>query len=646
MAIIQKASRAWLQKYFDAPLPDARTLADALTFHVAEIEEPASPDSDLVEVNVLPDRAQYLLCHRGVASEVAGALRVPLARDPLAEPLPEWPATDQVRVTLGDGANRFIGALVTCVTVGPSPEWLRAALESVGQRSINNVVDATNFVMLDIGQPLHAFDAGKLAARDGGYAIEVRGSRAPEAITVLGGTTYELPEGTLLVTDANADGLPIGIAGIKGGEAAQVTDGTTTLLVEAANFDGARVRATAQRLKLFTDASSRFQNRPSPELVAYGMRDVLALILDIAGGELVGVTDVYPQRTAPAPVSVPLARLNAVLGTELGIVEASAALDRLSLPYAVTGDGASLTVVPPFWRTDLQVAEDLVEEIGRAVGYDRIAGAQLPPPGTAPSLDRFYGIERVRDFMLGRGYAEVSTPSFAPEGAIGLENPLQQDRPYLRASLAPNLADALARAALAAPRVLGPDRFAKVFEIGNAFTADGETLMLAAGVAALNGKPSEAAAALREDLDALEGELLGMPSMAQCTGDRTVAELCLEGVNLEKLGAGYAPEPRALGPYRPYSPYPSALRDVAVWTPAGTEESEVANAIVGAAGDLLARLDLFDRFEKGEGDDARISYAFRLVFESMERTLSDADLDPAMECVTAALNALPGWEVR
>lgn len=634
-----KTSRAWLQTYFDTTLPDTDALADALTFHAAEIEE---AEGDLLDVKVLPDRAAYMLSHRGVAKEIAAVLDLPLARDPLAEPLPDYPSAGRLSVSLDEGgkAARYIGALVTGVKVGPSPTWLKEALEAAGQRSINNVVDATNYVMLDIGQPLHAFDAGKLVARDGGYAIAVRGSREHEEVTTLTGERYELPPGTLLIADANGNDQPLGVAGIKGGEHARVDEGTTDLIVEAASFDGSSVRRTAQALKLFTDASSRFQNKPSPALAAYGIRDVLALIKKVAGGEVVDVTDVSRVSEEPVTVSVSLARINGLLGSSFTAEEVKGAFGRLGFSYAEVED--AFVVLAPFERRDLAIPEDLVEEVGRILGYDRVMPEPLPPLQTTPDQARFRGIERVRDFLIERGFAEVSTPSFAAEGDIELANPLQADRPYLRSTLIPNLKDALTRAAGVAPRVFGIDPFVKLFEIGATFHAKGEALTLSMGVVATAGKPASAADALKEYVATLEQELLQTPGAAGFTLDGQMMELDLGKLNLEKLGVDYAPMTVRQGTFRPYSSYPFALRDVAVWTPDGTEESQVVNVIIPAAGEHLARIDLFDRFEK----DGRTSYAFRLVFESMDRTLADTDLDPAMERVAQALGAAEGWQVR
>jgi phenylalanyl-tRNA synthetase beta chain len=638
-------SRAWLQKYFDQPLPDAAGIADALTFHSSEVEGMTEKNGDtMFDVKVLPDRACYALSHRGIAHEVAASLNLPLANDPLAEPLPEFPTTEELSVTVCDvqACPRYMAALVRGVTIGPSPEWLKAALEAVGQRSINNVVDATNYVMLDIGQPLHAFDADKLEYKNGSYGLTARRTLEGEKFTSLTGDEYALPEDTLLIVDSHTDaGLDLG--GVKGGKQAQVTETTKDLVIEAANFDGTLIRRTAQALKLFTDASTRFQNRPSAELVAYGMRDVLALITEIAGGEVIGVTDAYPAPEEPRVLSITLERVNAVLGNQHAEAEIASALNRLGLPHVFEGN--VLTVQAPPVRRDLTIPEDLAEEVGRILGYDQLPALELPAMTEAPDKRKFHGIERIKDLLLERGYVEVSTPSFAATGEIELANPLQNDRPFLRASLSENLRDALTRAKYAAPRVIGPEDSVKLFELGTVFTNAGEHFALALGYEPLVGKVKPVV--LEDDLAAL-ADAFPTAGIVAPKHDGQIAEISLANADLEGLGEGYEPPHIALGPFQSYSAYPFALRDIAVWTPDGTQESEIALLIQKEAGELLARMDLFDRFEKTDKETGvtRTSFAFRLVFESPDRTLADTDLDPVMARVTDILNAQDGWEVR
>ncbi|MDB5266149.1 MAG: Phenylalanine--tRNA ligase [Parcubacteria group bacterium] len=630
-----KTSRAWLQTYFEKPLPTAEELGDALTFHSFEIEE---AEGDLLEVKVLPDRAADCLSHRGVAHEIAAVLDMPMKSDSLRESLPEFPHTDSLTVSIQNPEKcpRYMGALIRGVKVGPSPEWLKASIEAVGQRSINNVVDATNYVMLNIGQPLHAFDAAKLGNKDGVYAIAVRDSRAGEKITTLTGEEYALPEGTMLITDASSDS-PAGIAGVKGGKAAEVNASTTDIIIESANFDGTSVRRTAGALKLWTDASQRYQNKISPALAAYGMRDVLALIQQVAGGEVAGVVDINHYTQEHADVSVSLAKINSLLGASFTTVDVASAFDRLGFSYTQEGDGKEVfTVTPPFERRDITLPENLVEEAGRILGYDRIAAQPLPNEAVEADQIRYRGVEHIKDFMAEHGYTEISTQTFAVEGDITLANPLDKTKPALRTTLTENMKVSLAHAATVAPRVLGPETFVKLFEIGTVFTKDGEHLSLCFGYQQMSGKKY---AMLLAEMAAALADEFGMHTSIVA---ENIAEVDLNNVSFTPFGTDYTPKKIALGAYRTYSVYPSAIRDIAVWTPEGTQESEVSIFIEQQAGELLARIDRFDRFEK----DGRTSFAFRLVFQSFERTLADTDLDPTMEKVTSALNAKDGYEVR
>jgi phenylalanyl-tRNA synthetase beta chain len=627
-------SRNWLQEYFDAPLPDAAGIDRALTFHAFEIDGIEEKDGDaIIDVKVLPNRAADCLSHRGVAKELAAILQLPMKPDALRALPPVFPATDALTVSVEDAraCPRYMAALVRGVKVAPSPDWLRTALEAVGQRSINNVVDATNFVMLNLGQPMHAFDAARLQEAGGKYAIGVRGANDGEVITTLSGEEFKLQTGTLVITDATAD-APIGIAGVKGGKAAEISTATKDIIIESANFDGVMVRRAMQNLKLYTDAGKRFQNDISPELAAYAMKDALELISRIAGGELAGVVDFYPAPVETTQIPVTAARVNAVLGSEYQSGDLAQVFDRLGLAYKRTVE--DFAVDPPFERRDLRIPEDLAEEVGRILGYESLPPLQLAPREDAPDQKRLAGIERVKDFLIERGFTEVSTQSFAKDGARVLMNPLQDDRPALRDSLLENMQAAIARAAYDAPRSLGPVDAIRLFEIGTVWKHDREHLSLILGTKPLRKMKGDLAA---ETAAALAAEF-GFNEPVTSEG---IAEIDLSGVDFEALGEGRAIRTPALGMFEPYSPYPFILRDIALWAPSDAEGPAIVSLIRQHAGDWLARIDQFDRFDR----DGRSSYAVRLVFQSMERTLSDDDVNPVMEKISAAL-AAQGYEIR
>ncbi len=598
-----KISRAWLQTYFDKPLPDADTLSHALTFHAFEIDgvEKVGND-DVLDVKITANRGHDCLSHRGIAKEVSAILDVPMKQDPLKLQVLLEPRTDMVPVRISEPAlcSRFTAGYIKGVTVGESPEWLKSALESIGQRSINNVVDATNYVMFNLGQPLHAFDAGKLTATEGKYALEVRKAKPGEQITALDNKVYELNETMLVVGDANA-GVPAGIAGVKGGLPAAVDVNTHDIIIEAANFNGVSVRKTAAALKLRTDASARFEQVLSPEYAAHGMRAVAALIQELAGGELVGFVDEYPMPQKIDAVSVTVSKVNAVLGTNIPQSEMEQALTRLDLSHMSAGE--TLTVTPRFERLDLEIADDLVEEIGRIIGYDKVPETELPPMSAKPEVnENFARIEYAREHMTAEGYSEVYTSVFTDTGDVQVQNKVGGDKPYLRTSIVPGISEALERN-VRIKDGLGLKKV-KLFEIGTVWTKDGEQLRVATA---------------EEKGEIKEYALSDIPAPAEYPKG--------EGSKLLR--------------YKTFSRYPFIVRDVAMWVPTGTTAESVLELLRARGGELLVRTELFDTFVKGE----RTSLAFRLVFQSFDKTLTDEEVNAVMSGVTSALSDM-GFEIR
>lgn len=593
-----KISHKWLQNFFTSPLPSPQEVADALTFHAFEIE---SVVDEVLDVKVTANRGHDCLSHRGIAKELSAILKLPLnpEKDPFAKVPDLSKKTSAVSVTLNDPrCKRYIAGYIRNVKVGPSPDWLKNSLEVIGQRSINNVVDATNLVMFNTGQPLHAFDAGKLSQKGDAYAIAVRGAKEGERMIALDGKEYDCAGGELLITDAHGD-VAIGIAGVKGGAPAAINEETTDIILESANFDGISVRKTSAALKLRTDASQRFEQVIAPELAAYGMRQVVDMILALAGGEVEGFVDEYPSPLVQQKVSVSADKIQAVLGTAIEGKDIADVFARLG--FSFEEQGGVYTVQPPFERLDIVIPEDLIEEVGRIIGYDAVPAVALPATSEAPAVNaRFAAAETRREELMAQGYSEVYTSVFAEKGDRVVANKVDGVRPYLRTSLTDGLKDAYERNARNKD-LLGLKEV-KLFEIGTVWRGGKEDVVV--GVA---------------DKSGAQEEVLSVDSA--------------DGYNA--LPASDARR------YAPFSKYPFIVRDIALWVPAATSEDEVLSVIQENAGELVVRSELFDRFEKGE----RVSYAFRLVFQSFDKTLTDEDANERMESVYVMVKR-KGWEVR
>ncbi len=634
-----KVSKKWLEKFFDAPLPDAQALASALTFHAFEIEsvEKAGPrqgdeaSDDVFDVKVTPNRGHDCLSHRGIAKELSAILKLPLEarHDPLARKPSFEKKTTDISVEIEDAklCPRYIAAHIAGVKVGPSPQWLMDSLEAIGQRSINNVVDATNLVMFNIGQPLHAFDAKRLDS----LAIGVRLARPNETMSALDGKSYSLAESMLLIT---AGDRPVGIAGIKGGMADRIDEGTTDILLESATFDGASIRKASQALKLRTDASYRFEQGLSPELPAYAIRQVVDLIAALAGGELAGFVDVYPEPQKETRITVSAEQIQAVLGVGLSGAEIADAFQRLGFAYKE--EGGLYEVEVPFERLDLTIPEDLIEEVARIVGYDRIPAEPLPPfTGEMRLNTRFHWSEQIRERLTSGGFSEVYTSVFAEEGERVVLNKIDGVRPYLRKSLVPGLSEVLERN-VRLKELLGLAQV-KLFEIGKVWKDGEEKLALGLAVERIKGGEN-----LEDHLKPLE-DLIGMELAGRVAKESTdgVLEVDLQGVE-NRAAQAYDAHPLSTAErFEPFSKYPYIVRDVAAWVPAGTVEDDVEDLIRKEAGTLCLSVRLFDRFEK----EGRASLAYRLIFQSFDRTLEDAEANAAMEKVHAALKAR-GYEIR
>ncbi len=645
----------------------------------ASLSEVFSADT-IFDVEITPNRGD-LLSHFGLAREISA-----LVGQPLRSP--------SLRLEGGASALQHaitISALRECpfysahridnVKVGPSPSWLRAKIESVGIRSINNIVDISNFVMLELGQPTHAFDAARLRG-----GINVRLARAGEKFLALDGKTYSLTADNLVIADEER---VVGIGGVMGGEESGVSESTTTVLLESAYFLPASVRRTARQLGLPSDASYRFERGVDPEMILRASQRATDLIREIAGGEADDTVHIGGELPAsPADVSLSYERLDALLGRHVEPATADQILTRFGLQKE---RGSSARWKIPSYRADLKREIDLIEEVVRGFGIEKIPSAHRSRFTALSEADQVHDFEtELRHNLAGLGLNEVRTPTLISrselgkaEGAIELRNPRSEDHVALRTSLIPGILKGLGNNCRA-----GAERIA-LFEIGNVFaTRSGEqTRMLAM---ALNGEIASAKnwrspKNRRFDFWDLKGvveALAGRPGndqTARCKFKRTQlrgfvlgAEIILNQKHAGVCGQLTAAEASALnaiGPvlvaeidlaqlatmqrrratFREIERYPAVRRDIAMFVPADISHEQILNAIASAKEPLLERVELFDLFsekETGDGAKARKSLAYSLTYRDKNRTLTNEEVSAVHARIRARLRNEIGAELR
>ncbi|HTO09792.1 MAG TPA: phenylalanine--tRNA ligase subunit beta [Myxococcota bacterium] len=644
----------------------------------------------ILDVEITPNRGDWVSM-LGMAREVralfGGEIRMPPADPPEAARA----AADDVKIAIGaaDGCARYVARVVRGVRVGPSPEWLSKRLEAAGMRSINNVVDATNLVLLEYGQPLHAFDL--LTLRGG--VVRVRRAAAGEKLACLDGETRTLAASDLVIADAER---AIALAGVMGGAETEVRATTTDLLLESAQFDPVSVRRTSKRLALRTEASYRFERGVDREGVARAADRCARLIAELAGGSV--ARGRVEAKGSPLPhtgeIVLDPEHPNRLLGTRLASAEVIALLARLGV--SAQPSAGKLRCAIPSWRNDLAIAADLCEEVARIHGYDRIEATM--PLGRVSPVSRpapYVLAERARESLARAGLVELRQypamvpadldalrlgPDAAQRRAVKIENPMPGQGSELVTTLLPGLLHAAARnLARQVERV-------RVFEVGRVFLARAGELpeepLRAAGLVISGGRTSlwepqspeppffvakgAAEAALRE---------LGFPSEFHAgatvpwlhpgaSGElrRGNTVLCRVGDLHPEVARAFeiaapcavfeleleaclrlAPEtPR----YRDPSPYPAVRRDLAVLLDRSRPAGEVLEAIRKTAGQVLASAEIFDRYE-GKGIPAgKVSIAFRLVFQRGDRTLQDTEVGKTTERIVAMLAQRFAAELR
>jgi len=627
-----------------------------------------------LELDVTPVRPD-LLGHKGVARELAASYRTTWR-------LPELPgggrpsggtagirrvvdrsattAGVQVAIEPDAACARFTGAVIRNVTVGPSPEWLRRRIEAVGLRSISNVVDATNYVMLELGQPLHAYDL----ARVPGPVLKVRQARSGERLVTLDGVERPLPEGTTVVADASG---PSGIGGVMGGRSSEITESTRDVFLESAWWFPGQIRHTRRALGLSTDASYRFERGTDLWAVPEALERCVEIVLSTAGGELDGEPiDLWPEPAQPRRIFLRHQRVTQVLGVELPVSEIERCLGVIGAVVSPKPEENRYAVQVPGWRPDLREEIDLVEEIARIHGYlnfpDELqpfrAGAQMDAPIISIASE-------LRGHLCGEGLFEVMLlPVGPPDGGAGVRilNPISADHGFLRTSLLPGLVRQVES------NWASQVRDVRLFEIGTIFSPGGpgqrpEERIAVAGVVTGARWPahwtdSKDSGSAGNDCDAwdLKGlfertAAVANPGVAiQARGEGWIAtggEGQGEAGRAVPLSGDPPPwaarlfgfelvidtTPRRPPRYVPLPVFPSATRDLALVLGPGISAASVEEEIRSSAGKLLESIRVIDEYQ-GVGIGAgRRSLAMRLVLRSSDRTLRDGEVDDVIKRV-------------
>ena len=631
-----------------------------------------------LDLDLTPNRGDCF-GHLGVARDLAAkwdtSLRVP------ASAITEGPIPIDdlatVTITAPEGCHRYVARVITGVTVGPSPEWLVKRLESVGLRAINNVVDASNYVLLELGHPLHIFDYDRLA----GHHIDVHFAREGQSFTTLDGVERELGGHHLLIAD---DHGPVALAGIMGGVQSEVTDQTVNLFIESAYFAPSVIRRGAKSLDLSTDASKRFERDTDIEGLVLALERVTSLVAELAGGSVAqGMIDVYPQVHEPKEIDLSVPFTNRLLGTDLSAGQLVGDLGRLGIAATLIVE-ETLRCVVPLSRPELTQPVDLIEEIARLEGYDSlpaVEGVEVRLGAFIPDAQAHFS--QVRDTLVPWGFHEhlantlthrKYTGLFTDVPAIELQNPLSQELAYLRTALLPGLLQAV---------VFNERRRQKniqLFEIGavhhrndRAYNQTRETFKLGLVVSAGKGtgdvhwkRPVEKDVYYLKGVVARLLQSLALPAStfvpAEAEHLTSVLKVSSNGVMLGFLGEVDETVRQIFGlgnrvvvveldldqlgqlsrkgddHYRDVIPYPVVERDIALEVPLTTSAGDLLDTCWQKGGKYLRDVRIFDLYSGKGIDQDKKSLAFRLYFQSADRTLKDGEVDQQVQRIIDALH--------
>ena len=641
-------------------------------------------DDVILEVAITPNRADAL-SHIGIARDLAALFgrEVKYPEINITEASEKASDVASVEILNADDCPRYSARVVKGVTIKESPRWLKEKLTAVGLRPINNVVDVTNFVLYEIGQPLHAFDLNRLS----GKKIVVRNAEDGEKFVTLDSKERELKANNLMICDAEK---PVAIAGVMGGENSEVTDETKDILIESAYFNPSSIRKTAKQLGLTTDSSYRFERGTNPEITVWAATRAAQLIAELAGGEILsGAIDVYPKPIERKKIKLRYARVNKILGYEVEPETVRDILKRLELEI-IDENKTDLTVEVPAFRHDLEREIDLIEEVARIYGYDKIPDISHVNVTLSVKVDETSSKEKVRDLLVGLGYREIITNSLLNKELsekfgkpLSVLNPQSAEMTNPRTSLLPGMLQTISR------NIKVQERNLKLFEIGhvfnrindeiNSFDDFSEDETLAFAVTGNKFEKEWFTNPVKFDFYDLKGDLeefllkyygtkkyvLEYKELPQgCFYDygtfvkvqnkevgffgKLNADLLKEfdikqDVFVCELNIGALPQPEKKKTYKEVLRFPKVYRDMAFVVDKTIDAGKVAEVIKKGSSALLKNIRLFDIFESDTLGKNKKSLAFELEYYDNSRTLTEEEVDKdfwsAIEKVKKELNA-------
>jgi len=675
-------------------LGDDATVGQPLVDYLAAHD--VTPDDAVLDIELTPNRPDAA-SHLGVARDVAALADTDPRRPDVETPAPGGETAEQISVHLEDeaGCPRYVAMLVRDVDVRQSPLWLRRRLSAIGLQPRNHVVDVTNFVLHECGQPLHAFDRAEIA----GDTIRVRRTDTETDFTTLDDEERSLPEDTLMICDAEG---PVAVAGVMGGANSEVSSDTTDVLVESAYFDPSTIRKTAKALDVQTDSSYRFERGVDRDGQVWAAARAAELIAELGNGTVVpGMVDKHPDPPSTRTVSLRPDRLRSVLGMDVPTAEARRLLETIGFEVESTDDELRCTV--PTWRPDVSIEEDLIEEVARLHGYDQIPEPErVPVPGRAPDERPEERLERsVREGLRGRGFREIYTNSMLrtdraerfnvpPAGSehgpvVETKNPISEEMAALRPRLLPGALSVMQHNRNHGQEALRLFEFGRVYRratedddpIVPGYVEHPALLLTLSGPHAPTGWDTDprnsdlfdlkgVVEALLDDLRVPDATLTPRDAGAPQDGrqsitlhqidvraggtplgtlarvqDEVSADFDLEApVFVAEFNWTALVEQATAGQHRTYEPvsrHPVVDRDLAVLVHTNQPVGPMQDTIRTAGAPLLRRVDVFDVFE-GEGiDDDAKSVAFTLRFGA-DRTLTDEEVDDQIADVVDALD--------